>query len=55
VAGDVVDLDAALADAEQSTRAYLACVAALPPFNPGTTNPQDFFGQVQACQAAATA
>jgi ABC-type glycerol-3-phosphate transport system substrate-binding protein len=55
VAGEVVDLNADLTDAEQSTRAYLDCVAALPPFNPGDTNPQDFFAQIQACQSSATA
>ncbi len=56
VAGEVVDLNADLADAEQATRAYIDCVAALPPFNPGgDTDPQDFFAQIQACQASATA
>jgi hypothetical protein len=55
IAGEVVDLNAELADAEQATRAYLDCLADLPPFNPAETNPLSFFAQIQLCQASATA
>jgi hypothetical protein len=52
IAGEVVDLEAELRTAEQTTRDYLACVGAIPPFDPAQGNPQTFFDQVQACQTA---
>ncbi len=52
IAGEVVDLEAELRAAEQTTRDYLVCLAAIPPLDPAEGNPQTFFEQVQACQTA---
>jgi ABC-type glycerol-3-phosphate transport system substrate-binding protein len=53
IAGEVVDLATELQDAEQITRSYLECLAAIPPFDPSQGDFQSFFDQVNACQAAA--
>ena len=52
LADAVVDLAAELAQAEQITRDYLICVDALPPFDPGQGNPQEFRQQILDCQAS---
>jgi ABC-type glycerol-3-phosphate transport system substrate-binding protein len=53
IAGEVVDLEADLREAEQITRDYLMCVAAIPPIDPAQGDIQSFFEQVNACQTAA--
>lgn len=47
------DLDAELAEAETFTNEYLTCAAAIPPFDPAVTNPQDYFAQISACATQA--
>lgn len=50
---EVIDLEADLAQAQQTTQDYLTCVQAIPPIDVAAgIEPQDFFGEIQACQAA---
>jgi hypothetical protein len=50
VAGEILDLEEALAEAEAFTLAYQECTADIPPFNPGQGgNPQEAFTQLTDC------
>lgn len=53
LADNVVDLEADLMDAQQTTNDYLLCVESIPPINEiqGIT-PQDFFTEIQTCQTS---
>lgn len=50
VAGEIQDLDSALAEAEGFTLAYQECTANIPPFDPASgENPREFFEQTTEC------
>ena len=50
VAGEILDLEEALAEAEAFTLAYQECTANIQPFDPASgINPQQFFGQLTDC------
>lgn len=50
VAGEILDLETALAEAEAYTLAFQECTANIPPFDPGAgVSPQQFFGQIRTC------
>lgn len=51
LSGQVIDLEAELRDAEQVTRAYLDCIAAIPPAG-STDDTATLFEQVQRCALA---
>jgi ABC-type glycerol-3-phosphate transport system substrate-binding protein len=52
VDGEVVDVEADLRRAEQTTRDYLACLDAIPAFDTSQGNFQAFFQQINQCQVA---
>jgi hypothetical protein len=50
VAGEILDLETALVEAEGYTQAYQECTANIPPFSPGSgVNPQEYLSQISEC------
>lgn len=49
VAGEITDLEVALAEAQQYTLAFVECSANIPPFQDGVDDPQAYFEQFIDC------